>query len=201
MNISEDDMPTWIGGIKGNVVDYSISVVGPGEKSMKSWEHARKRGLDTAAKVQFNNSWECSAVPYLPVMDLVEQHLRRLIDTGVNGLMLGWTLGGFPSLTLELASQYYWEQEGPGFRNSLDLAGCVFGDKAGIKIKEVWGIFSEAFKEFPFHIDVLYTAPDVKEINRLNKCPVEADLKMETDYLILRSGLKSMELKVLISSK
>ena len=73
--------------------------------------------------------------------------------------MLGWTLGGYPSLTLELASQYYWEHEDRGFQDSLELAKHEFGQKTGIKIKEVWGIFSEAFKEFPFHIDVLYSAP------------------------------------------
>ena len=40
-------------------------------------------GLKTLAKVQVNNSWECSAVPYLPVPDLVEEHLDRLEKAGV----------------------------------------------------------------------------------------------------------------------
>jgi hypothetical protein len=159
MCISEDEMPTCIGGVKGNVIDYSVSVVGPGEKSIVSWKYAAERGLSTAAKVQFNNSWECSAVPYLPVMDLVDQHIRNLLNSGVSGLMLGWTLGGYPSINLELASQYYWEHDSSGLKDSFKLAICEFGEKAGIRVKEAWNIFSKAFKEFPFHVDVLYFAP------------------------------------------
>ena len=48
------------------------------------------------AKVQLNNSWELSAVPYLPVMDLVAEHCHNLATAGVDGMMLSWSLGGYP---------------------------------------------------------------------------------------------------------
>ena len=83
MCTSEEAMPTNVGGVKGFVGDYSISQVGPGEIACKMWEHARRRGIKTVAKIQMNNTWECSAVPYLPVPDLVEEHLKKLSDAGV----------------------------------------------------------------------------------------------------------------------
>ena len=43
-----------------------------------AWELARKSGLRTVAKVQVNNSWELSTVPYLPVLDLVAEHAGNL---------------------------------------------------------------------------------------------------------------------------
>lgn len=70
-------MPTNVGGVKGFVGDYSISQAGPGETACKIWEHARRRGIKTAAKIQINNTWECSAVPYLPVPDLAEAFVEK----------------------------------------------------------------------------------------------------------------------------
>ena len=43
-------------------------------------------------------------MPYLPVMDLVAEHCERLAKADVDGTMLSWSLGGYPSLNLELAS-------------------------------------------------------------------------------------------------
>lgn len=157
MCTSEDEMPTSIAGIPGRVSDYSISIVGPGDKSRESWETAAIQGLSSVAKVQFNNSWECSAVPYLPTMNLIEQHVTQLTDSGVTGFMLGWTLGGYPSLNLELAAQYYWDDG--NVRSSTALAEKAFGGQASVAVKEAWSSFSEAFQQFPFHISVLYHAP------------------------------------------
>ncbi|TMV45388.1 hypothetical protein FE783_29125 [Paenibacillus mesophilus] len=176
MNVSEDEMPTNIAGVAGQVIDYSISLVGPSDKSRSIWKAARANGLPAYAKVQFNNSWECSAVPYLPVFDLVREHIENLNREGVSGLMLSWTLGGYPSPTLEMASQNYWVTErsaaggttGPDPEQSVsggagagvgDWLTAKFGDQAGNGIARATAAFSKAFREFPFHVSVLYTAP------------------------------------------
>ncbi len=159
MCTSEDEMQTCTGGIKGYVEDYSMSNAGPGEKSIHCWQLAAARNLKPVAKVQLNNTWECSAVPYLPVMDLVVQHLESLVECGVSGLMLGWTLGGYPSLNLELASQYYWKQTGAEKVDAVELAASEYGRDVSVRIGNAWSCFSRAFREFPFNLMVLYTAP------------------------------------------
>ncbi|NSW90794.1 MAG: hypothetical protein HPY74_09030 [Firmicutes bacterium] len=185
MCTSEEAMPTNISGVKGEVIDYTMSIPGPGERAVRNWRKAAALGHKTVAKVQFNNTWECSAVPYLPVMDLVEKHINNLSNSGVNGLMLSWTLGGYPSLNLEFASQLYWEEEiiyldppastGAPVTNDgssidtehteyqenarLQFAIQKFGEKAAPYIVKVWSTFSNAFREFPFNIGVVYTAP------------------------------------------
>ncbi|MBP1990956.1 hypothetical protein [Paenibacillus eucommiae] len=173
MCVSEELMPTNIADTKGIVRDYSISIVGPGERSKTSWEAANRRGLQTMAKVQLNNSWECSAVPYLPVLDIIEEHLDNLSQSGVSGLMLSWTLGGYPSPNLELASEYYWEttrsnpaetnreaagqqQVAPG---KNELLKRKFGRGAFERVSKAISQLSEAFREFPFHCGTLYVAP------------------------------------------
>ena len=66
---------------------------------------ARERGLRTIAKIQAGNTWELSAVPYIPALENVARHAARIREEGVDGLMLGWTLGGYPSPNLEAACE------------------------------------------------------------------------------------------------
>ncbi|MDF2717834.1 MAG: hypothetical protein K0R28_4759 [Paenibacillus sp.] len=161
MCTSESGIPTEVAGVPARVADYSMSVVGPGELALNSWNAALERGMSAMAKVQMNNTWECSAVPFLPVFDLVEEHIRNLRHSGVTGLMLSWTLGGYPALNLDIASGYYWDtvSETPAIPVKQDVLGRKFGDRAGAIIAEASSGLSEAFREFPFHLRVLYRAP------------------------------------------
>ncbi len=105
MSVSEWGMPIKRGGVETTVGEYSISTVGPGERARRRWEQAHKRGLRTIAKVQCGNTWELSAVPYIPALANVARHAANLRALGVNGLMLGWTLGGYPSPNLEVVAE------------------------------------------------------------------------------------------------
>lgn len=159
MCTSEEAIETRIAGIHGSVLDYSMSVVGPGNRALDVWRAAQRKGLRTVAKVQFNNTWEISAVPYIPVPGLVEEHMSKLADAGVSGVMLGWTLGGYPSLNLEIASRYYWLENPAQNANLSEMMAERFGAVAGKIIHDALAAFGQAFRQFPFHIDVLYHAP------------------------------------------
>lgn len=153
MCTSEEGVSKEIGGVKTSVIDYSISLVGPGENAKHIWQICKKHNVKTMAKVMFNNTWECSTVPYLPVLDLVKQHMEGIVANNVDGLMMGWTLGGYPSMNLEVLSQYFWTNGDP--------EAClvsIFGDKTDV-IKEATATFSKAFQNFPFHIGTLYKGP------------------------------------------
>ena len=145
---SEWGLATSIGGVTGSVRDYSISQPGPSPRSLSLWEHAHRRGLKTVAKVQVNSSFECSTIPYIPVPYLVEEHLDRLAEAEVGGLVLTWTLGGYPGGNLEL------------LRHSVDeLAGLNYG-AAGDAVRSAWHEFSESFREFPFTATVAHNGPE-----------------------------------------
>lgn len=93
------------GGVPGRVVDYSISVTGPSRTTVETLRYAKEKGHRIYAKAQINNSWECSAVPYLPAFGLMAEHIRRLVSLGVSGIMLGWSLGGYPGGALPLCNR------------------------------------------------------------------------------------------------
>ncbi len=177
MCVSEEAMPTSVGGVSGSILDYSISQVGPSDHAKALWQHAQNQGMKTIAKVQLNNSWECSAVPYIPAVDLVQTHLDRLAACGVNGLMVGWTLGGFPGGNLELL-----------MRNVADLAMEKFGSSAAPVIRQAWTLFSNAFQEFPFDCSVVYNAPH-------NLGPANLLYPQPTGYAATMVGLPYDDLK------
>lgn len=157
-SVSEWSLPIRRGGVATVVGEYSISAVGPGPQAVRHWELARKAGLKTVAKVQLNNTWELSAVPYLPVLDLVAQHAENLATSGVDGAMLSWSLGGYPSPNLEVAARFAADpkaQKG----DVLDwVAEARFGPGAA-NARKAWTRFSRAFEEYPYHMAVLYHAP------------------------------------------
>jgi hypothetical protein len=165
-SVSEWSISTKRGGIDSVVGEYSISVVGPGPRAKRHWELARKRGLRTSAKIQAGNTWELSAVPYIPALANVARHAARLKESKVDGLMLGWTLGGYPSpnlqvacdLTIKLAAkdQSIDERVDAALRK---VALERFGPDLAGPIVRAWIAFSAAFSEFPYHGGLVYNAP------------------------------------------
>lgn len=153
MNTSETAIPTNFGGVKGEVIDYSISQVGPGELAKSLWNTALETRHACAAKVQINNSWELSPVPYLPVFSLVYEHMHKLKASGVSHLMLSWTLGGSPAPNL-----YFADQAMNSDADLVTLLRDYYGDAADT-ILQADRKFCAAFREFPFDMFVLYFAP------------------------------------------
>jgi hypothetical protein len=158
-SVSEWSLPIVRGGLATSVGEYSLSAVGPGPRATRHWELARQSGLKTVAKVQLNNSWELSTVPYLPVLDLVAEHVGNLARSRVDGLMLSWSLGGYPSPNLEVAEEFAAE---PGAERETVLdrvARRRFGPEGAGHARRAWTAFSRAFREYPFHVSVLYQSP------------------------------------------
>jgi hypothetical protein len=159
MSVSEWDLPIERGGTKTKVGEYSISAVGPGPRALKHWAAARQAGIKTAAEIQLNNTCEIATVPYLPVMDLVAEHLHNLAPQQLSGMLIGWTMGGCPSPNFQLAQQLN-RTPAPDVDAVLNgLAQQRFGPQGAPHARKAWTLMSEAFRQYPFHISVVYTSP------------------------------------------
>ncbi len=160
LSVSEWDQTINRGGFATKVGEYSLSVVGPGPRAIRNWERARRRGLVTLAKVQFNNTWEISAVPYIPVPQLVAENCENLLKQGVNGLMLSWTLGDYPSPNFEVAREYYFSHLPKAGQALRKVAVRRYGPEAAALVLDAWKAFSMAFEEYPMGGgDVVYHIP------------------------------------------
>jgi hypothetical protein len=153
MSVSEWSLPIERGGIKSVVGEYSLSSIGPGPRALKHWSLAKKRGLPIVAKIQTGNTWELSAVPYLPVLENIARHIRGLREAGVENLMLGWTLGGRPSPNMEAVAEI---SRGGALET---LAERRYGRGRAAAVVQFWRECSAAFREFPYNGGVVYNAP------------------------------------------
>lgn len=153
MSVSEWGLPIERGGIKATVGEYCLSAIGPGPRALKHWAAAKARGLPIAAKLQLGTTWECSAVPFLPVVDNVAQHLAGVRAAGVENFMLGWTLGGHPSPNIAAVGEIF------SGGSLATLAARRHGAAHAAEVVKFWQECSAAFREFPFHGSVVYRAP------------------------------------------
>lgn len=160
MSVSEWHLPIERGGIKSSVGEYSISSVGPGPRSLGHWRVARDAGLQTGTEIQFNNTCEIASIPYLPVLDLVAEHCHNLeTEADLDALFIGWTMGGHPSPNL-LVPKRFNRRPVPTTDSVLeDLARERFGEAGAPYARRAWRMFSDAYREYPFHISVVYTSP------------------------------------------
>ncbi len=159
LSVSEWGKQYTRGGVPLAVAEYSISVVGPGANALDHWKVARDHKIPALAKVQFNNTWEISAVPYIPVPNLIQQHVENLLAEDVSGLMLSWTLGGYPSPNLEVAKEYYYSPQPSGKEVLERVARRRYGAGATPHILSAWECFSTAFQEFPYGVVAGYSIP------------------------------------------
>lgn len=153
--VSEFDLDIEKGGTVSRIIDYSIGNPGPSEITRKTLKKAQATGHKTYAKIQLNNSWECSAVPYLPVFDLTYEHLCNLDEIGVRDYMLTWTLGGYPSAATGLVTAF--AERGKDF--SLQEWYQETYGKESVTVKKAVQKFCAAFREYPFSVESLYFSP------------------------------------------
>jgi hypothetical protein len=158
VSISEWDQPVSRGGVAAKVGEYSMSVPGPGPRATANWSAARRRGLKPIARASFNSTWEISAVPYIPVPQLVLEHCAALRGAGVRGVMASWTCGGYPSPNLDAAQALYLGSNKSHDEILMDVAARRFGSDQARDAVEAWRIFGEAFREFPYGVQI-YIVP------------------------------------------
>lgn len=158
MSVSEWSIPIRRGGIESVIGEYSISEVGPGPRAQRNWALARAHGMKTIAKIQANNTWELSAVPYIPAIENVARHAANLRDANVQGLMLGWTLGGYPSPNLDVVAEVTSAAR-PSPEDAMQTVAARWFGPAGPAVVKAWQGFSAAFREFPYNGGTVYCAP------------------------------------------
>jgi hypothetical protein len=157
-SVSEWSTPIERGGIKTQIGEYSISVVGPGPRATENWALAQKAGVRTMAKTQFNNTWEISATPYIPVPHLIARHCTNLTRAGITGIQASWTLGGYPSPNLEVAKEFYFSPSAGAEAVLQRVAERRYGEAVAPQVVAAWASFSKAFELYPYSVGI-YVIP------------------------------------------
>ncbi|MBQ4527763.1 MAG: hypothetical protein II998_06805 [Clostridia bacterium] len=146
-----------IDGVKVKVDDYSLAVPGVSDTTKEIWQWAKDSGHETCAKLQINNTWECSTIPYVPVFSTVENIIDTMKSHGVSHIMLSWTLGGYPSPNIKIISEKFFETEG-NLTGEKDIYDLVYGNDAE-NVKKAGKIFGDALSRYPFDFEGVYRGP------------------------------------------
>lgn len=156
MSNSEEMLPMKVGDVEYYVLDYTVSqsARAPSPCTRKFFELCDREHRRKFAKIQLNNSWECCAAPFFPVFETNRKHLDNLLACGVDGLVLGWTLGGYPSPNMEYFNTRY-TAGGPDFGTWLKATYGADADRIGDAAAKL----SEAFSHFPFSVNLVYNSP------------------------------------------
>jgi hypothetical protein len=74
-------------------------------------------------------------------------------------MLIGWTMGGHPSPNFDLAQRLN-RTPAPSVDAVLDaLARERFGAEGACHGRKAWTLLSEAYRQYPFHISVVYASP------------------------------------------
>lgn len=150
MCTSEDHLVTEDGDAVG---DYSVAHIGPSDKTRGCAKLIKGENRKLFLKIQTNDSWECPSVPYLPVYPLQTENVKRSVEIGADGLVMSWTMGGYPSKALETCGNI-----------------CVYGasydevvkkrfEKASRGDANAYKKLSDAFSSMPYSGMYLYVGP------------------------------------------
>jgi len=139
------------GGVKMNVEEYAISVIGPSPRAKLRSQQAKQLGLDFAAKIQLSTTWECGTVPFIPVPNLLARKAAAMRDCGVKTAMETWTIGSYPSPDSEAFALTQWNPQITEQECLRRVATRRYGSSAADDAVRGWTKLSEAFtEEFPF---------------------------------------------------
>ena len=148
------------------------------------------------AKVQVGNSWELSSVPYIPAVENVARHAKNLRDEGVDGAMLSWTLGGYPSPAMEVFNSVLCGREKNPDAAMNRVACRRFGDAFAPAVVEAWKEFSKAFADSIQSLNA--GSGDTYEINIANSLWGDTTCKFQRPFTELinssyNGGLKKVD--------
>lgn len=170
--VSEWGVETNAGGVRWNVVDYSISNHGPGPLAKHVFKTAHDNGLKINSKVQLSCSWELAVLPYLPLFDLELEHVEAVHKEGVENFNLTWTLGSYPSITFDMVAEYLSDTDNFSIDNWYVKH---FGENADT-VHEAVKHFCNGYREYPFSSMVAYlSAKTLGVANRWSLTPNNND--------------------------
>jgi hypothetical protein len=159
MSVSEWHLPIERGGVSSTVGEYSISAVGPGPRAQPHWQAARAAGRKIGTEIQFNNTCELASLPYLPVLDLVAEHCRNLQPFHLDAMFIGWTMADIRLPICNLYAVLVTPARPMWPRCSKRWPSSALAPPQLLMRVRAWTLFSQAYREYPFHISVVYTSP------------------------------------------
>lgn len=136
--------------IHKSIWDYSIDLIGPGERAQRQIELARKHGIDVYFKSEPELAFEAPGLPQIPCQDRWWDRADALASAGVDG---AWVFPFFVPYLGNTSGEIYkyawWDPHPERDVVLSDLAARIAGRAAATELREAWRHTSKAIEFSP----------------------------------------------------
>jgi len=148
--IEKDEYVAKPDGVNKHIWDYSIDLIGPGERAKQQIAACRAAGVPIYLKSEPELGFEAPRLPHIPCMDRWAARANALADSGADG---AWVFPAFrPNYGTSAAelNKYFWNFPVPDKDVFLDaFARRIAGDAAGADLRKAWAHVSKAVEYSP----------------------------------------------------
>ncbi len=146
-------------GVRKHLWDYSIDLIGPGERAKRQIAACRAAGVPIYIKSESELAFEAPRLPFIPCHDRWLERADAIARSGASG---AWCFPAFKpmyaSSVAEVAKYAGWEPVKSAEETLRELAARIAGRRAGGKLREAWKHVSEAIPFSP-ELPSYYTGP------------------------------------------
>ncbi len=146
-------------GVRKHLWDYSIDLIGPGERAKQQIAACQTRGIPIFLKSEPEISYEAPRLPHIPCMDRWASRAEALASCGASG---AWVFPAFKpnygTSAAELNRFFWWNPVEPEDEILTRLAQRIAGKAAGPHLRKAWALVSEAIPFSP-ELPSYYTGP------------------------------------------
>ncbi len=146
-------------GVRKHLWDYSIDLIGPGERARQQIAACQARGIPIFLKSEPELGFEAPRLPQIPCMDRWADRAEALASCGASG---AWVFPAFKpnygTSAAELNRFFWWDPVQPKEEVLAHLAQRLAGKAAGPHLRKAWALVSEAIPFSP-ELPSYYTGP------------------------------------------
>jgi len=157
--IEKDEYVDKPDGVRKHIWDYSIDLIGPGERARQQVKACKDSGISIYMKSEPELGFEAPRLPQVPCMDRWADRAEALASCGADG---AWVFPAFRpcygTSTAE-AYQFFWWEPVEAREKILSLfAQRIAGREAGVHLRNAWRFVSEAIVWSP-ELPAYYKGP------------------------------------------
>lgn len=146
-------------GVRKHVWDYSIDLIGPGDRAKRQISQCKAQGVTIYLKSEPELAFEAPRLPHVPCLDRWLDRAEALASSGVAGAWASPYFRPYYGSTAAEANQWMWWDPAPDKGEILRrLAERIAGKTAGPSLTKAWQLVSEAIGYSP-ELPSYYTGP------------------------------------------
>jgi len=157
--IEKDEFVQKPDGVTKHIWDYSIDLIGPGDRAQRQVEACKVAGIPIYMKSEPELGFEAPRLPHIPCMDRWVARAEALASCGADG---AWVFPAFRpcygTSAAEINKFVWWEPVPDKEKLLQEFAARLAGERAGPHVRRAWKHVSDAI-EFSPELPSYYTGP------------------------------------------